>query len=59
MDASTGLKDGLHVHALERSEISLFHLCLEETSTEERCSEGTGTAVKDGSDFSDLLLLGY
>ena len=36
MDASTGVRDGLHVHALERSEISFRPLCLEETSTEGR-----------------------
>ena len=57
VDTSTGVRDGLLVYALERSEISFQPLCLEETSTEGRCLEGTGTAVKDGSDFSDLLLL--
>ena len=36
VDASTGVRDGLHVHALERSEISFRPLCLEETSTEGR-----------------------
>ena len=54
MDASTGVRDGLHVRALEGSEIPFRPLCLKETGTEGRCSEGTGTAVKDGSDFSDL-----
>ena len=49
MDASTGVRDGLHVCVLEGSEIPFRPLCLKETGTEGRCLEGTGTAVKDGS----------